>query len=437
MKLILTSIFFLSTQLSFGISNDLNDYYLNGKRLVWQGKKDKNHYYYDFDGDQKIDAFDSVLENGVDYYSGRLNGVYQNKVSIRKSGNGFTEKQLIKDLDDWKEISSKFLSLLPDQDISSRTIASEKLCYEIDKVTFKNVYDRAVKCFVDPKKGGNFGTQIIQKMTSALRGNTLGHTTLTVSDSKESGIRQFKCGPNDQTFNCVEKVADLINIQSNNQELVEKAVFHNLLHLAGFHHVMSKVDLVYVCSECCMKNNEAACNFCSNTNSFKLADGSFEYYLLSLFIYDDYLNDEDHFQQYHVALENVYSQLEKHDVLKVLSNNVSWSKDEIIEKLFIQFTKHIGNKVNSRGKAKLYYSDLISEIMAKIACHEESNQIVVNLEKIRNCEVMYLARSIPESFCFSEIDKLSCKQKYRDEYSLRKEEHAKGIRIPSNFKGLN
>lgn len=415
------SFFIFNEEIVAKDTKSLEDFYINGKRFVWQGSKDLNHFYYDFNGDQKIDAFDVQVSSGVDYYSNRVNGEYLNKLSVRKSGNGIVEKNQVKEAGQWKEIGSSYHSLI------NREIASNK-CQKVDKNLLINTYEKAVLCLLDPQKGGHVGNSLIQKITSNLRGDSYDVDILNYKGK----VKEFECISDTNAYNCTLSLNDL------DDSISSKEIFHYYMHLAGLHHVISKVDVVYACTQCCLSDNQAACKVCSQKDSLGLKDDSFQLDILSLFVYEDYITKDKIFPQYHNALIRVHNNLDHKNLIKTLLSNLDWNKDQIIEKLYSQFQKHLELGVNELSNEQLYFSDMLAEIMAKVACTDFSkdiNSIVDDLTK--KCEIMYLARSLPSSLCYHQLNKKTCKEQYLKNYVIRKEQHRKGIRLPSNFTSLN
>lgn len=392
-----------------------DDFYLDGKRFVWQGSKDKNHYYYDFNGDKKIDAFDVLLDNGVDFYSNRKEGKYLTKISKRKINNSIEEKNFNRTENTWINQQTSYVSLIKNLE-DTREIASNN-CKFLNKDNLIKTYMVVSKCLRDPNKAGPLGTKLIQKITSALRND----------------LKDFSCVKNASLFNC-HKDINKIRKSFESPDLTHDK-FHYYMHLAGQQHVISKVDIVYACTQCCMSDNIAACEICSSKKSFELEELTYEQDFLSLFIYEDYIDQEDEFAQYHNSLTRVYKELDSRKLISIIAEKLHWTKDQVIEKLYSQFMKHIDSDVNSKSSLKIYYSDMLAELMAKLTC--SNFDLDMTKKSSQNCEIRYLARSIPDSLCLKSESKKDCKEIYLKNYYSRKNQYLKGLRLPSNFTSLN
>jgi hypothetical protein len=440
MKLLLPFLIFpiiLSFPIFEKASANNSEFKLKRKKFHWQGKKNKNHYYYDFNGDSRIDAMDVVHADGIDFYNKRIKGKYQLKVTLRKSGTGWKQREYFRKKGKWKAANTRLFTLMK---VSENEKSKNNMCKQLDTSLISDVMKEGLACLTDPKKGGQQGRFLAQKMMSVYRGDGLAHLgtaySLAMKRKESRDIASKQCLDNGQVFNCVNSVFDILNQDDKNEHKLKKAIFHELVHLSGYSHINTDVDVIYACTQCCMANNDAACVVCSDRKSNFQGKVNRLYDFLSLFIFDDYIDAEKTFYQYHSALERIYYSLDNPQVVTQLFDNLPWSREKILEKLYFQFTAHMGKKVNKRGDGELFYSDLLAEVMAKVSCERLFDQDEKDQQRQKNCEIMYLARSIPDSYCYHRSNKESCKKEYKESYSRRKRLVNNGLRIPANFENL-
>ena len=385
MKLFLT--LFLVTvlvQSSFAIADSLSSkeqLFVDGKRFRWMGKTHKHHFYYDFNGDKVIDAFDVLHPKGIDFYNNRVGGVYYNKYQILQTFKGVEE--ITYKRNKWHQVSR-------------RKLAQN---YENHRHPPKINYSQYLS-------------------STVLKG------LLCLGQTSESSYWVQKI------FSKIQNI-DLASFKTSS-EPDQRELFKRMLNLADLDK-NRYFDLGVACQQCCMGHNNIACKLCFSKNLSISEKESWKYDLYSLFIYDDSIKAHKRSKEYHSALERVYSRISNPIQIKELVEIFDGNKDKLLETLYFQYAAHMNKNVNSLTNKKLFYSDMIAELMSKVSCFSK-DKVSAGIQK--KCEVLYLARSIPDSYCFTRQDKNKCRNVVRASYANRKRNDEKGVRIPSNFSRL-
>lgn len=360
------------------VANSQEQLLIDGKRFRWIGSQHKNHYYYDFNGDKTIDALDVMHPQGVDFYNNRVKGVYHSKYQILHSDKGLEEIAYERKNNKWIKISQRQLGKADKSHLHPKRIDYSQYL----PPTVLN----GLRCLAQTSKA----TYWVQKIFS-----------------------QFKTS----------------HYSDNSRYSNPKVLFKKMLTLAGLKH-SRRGDLTHACQQCCMSHNDVGCKVCFSEDLSMTKKESWQNDLASLFIYDDSIDAFKKNETYHSALERVYSRINKPIQVKKLLEFFDGNKDKLLETLFFQYSAHMNKNVNSLSGKAIFYSDMIAELMSKVSCFSQNEKNIADQKK---CEVLYLARSIPDSYCLNRKEKSKCRTFVRNRYANRKRKFEQGIRIPANF----
>lgn len=472
-----------------------SDFYLGKKKIFWKSKKHDNRYFYDFNGNGTVDAMDVYLPNGGhDHYTQRKNGRYTIKVKVRIKKKEWSETTQIRKKNFWYTIRKKNLEKDPKKahlarltgfdyrgrnkvelDYKLKNNANKKLikkknnlktsfpqivsmsekrmshekalrvdnscleqcldmykfssttsledrkkeCSRYLKDQFFSMYQRGPSCLI--KKGKAQGKLLVQKMLSLLH---LDESVVIKCNQKQEsvGVASFP-------FENEKKISlNLVNLSdSAKDKSLEKAFFRETIHLTGELQGDGVIDVTKSCTECCYSNNPIACKMCA-ISPIKLKKYSKDQIKLSdIFIYEKPYSQKEK-TSYYNRLEKILLGMSFEDHSKNLYRLTNWKKDKLIENMYSNFLKQTKKESNSRGDKKLRYSDIWAELMASVACAHKQKK-----SENSKCKVLYLARSIPASFCYEKENKQKCKYEYLKNYFEKKKTSKEGIRLPANF----
>lgn len=336
------------------------------------------------------------------------------------------------------------------------------------KFLFENLsmqsIDSTMSCLITNKKVKDVGEEIAHQIISNLRndsflfqvgklyesGNVAKAELEKLRNQNQDGYGiKVKCVENKKfvakTFGTLpgdkkEIIVDIADFVGQNEEALRHNFInifgHELYHLGGFYHNQYELDTSYACNDCCNSKDDLSCYICNKSLEYNPHPTD---HLLSALMFEKYVNPNNPFRAYHKTIEKLHAAIQEESFFADFGKYVPISKGEVVEKLYSQLITHLRNPVDYRGVDKLTYSDMIAEIMAKLTCADVGR--VPGDERTTqdrySCEVMYLARSIPTSYCFQKKFKESCVHAIRLQYARRKETNKTGIPLPDNFLSLD
>lgn len=315
-------------------------------------------------------------------------------------------------------------------------------CQHLFESLAATTVDSTLSCLINDKKLQAVGSDIAQRILAGMRYPkenqkiSLGNIKVKCVNNKKYLAKTFGLFPDEKKEITIDLGDFIPNTKLSLQEQFNIAFGHELYHIGGFFHTRNEIDVSYACNECCNTQDKLACHVCAQSGKTQIEEVD---YLLAALMYDKFIGPDKEFRVYHKAIEKLHEVIQRDSFFENFDQKIPLSRGEIIEKFYFQLTTHLRNPVDDRGESKLRYSDMIAEIMAKLNCSDigriPSDQ---RTQQDRyGCEVMYLARSIPSSYCYQRKSKQSCASAIRLRYVRRKEVDRTGIPIPDNFLSLD